>query len=106
MGNRSFDEVRSEFLPLFNAVVYCYDMSNPASFENLETWRREVEPQVKKECLTVVCGLKSDQIKGSKPVSESKVNSFIKTKNSKIYEVSAKTGAGVKKFVDDMLSLT
>ena len=102
MGNRSFDELRSEFLPQMNAVIYCYDVNNPASFDNLEVWRKETEPQVKKESLTVLCGLKSDL---SKAVPDKKVAAFVKTKNTKVHEVSAKTANGISKLLKDLLEL-
>ena len=61
MGNRSYDEIRGEFYPLMNAVIYCYDVTSLASFESLEFWRREAETQLKKEVIVFVVGLKVDQ---------------------------------------------
>ena len=102
MGNKSFDELRSEFLPQMNAVLYCYDLSNPASFESLEMWRKETEPQVKKEALTVLCGLKADL---AKAVPDKKVAAFVKTKLTKVHEVSSKTSSGINKLLKDLLDL-
>ena len=103
MGNKSWDELRAEFLPLLHAVVFCYDVTNPASLESLDHWRREIDPIVSKKCVSFLCGCKSDS--SDKKVSESMANAWIKQKGSKHLETSAKTGNNVLKLLRELQDL-
>ena len=43
-GQSSFDLVRSQQMTNSNSVIYCFDLTNQQSFDNLSTrWKREVE---------------------------------------------------------------
>ena len=104
MGNRSYDELRGEFYPLLNAIIYCYDITSLTSFECLENWRREAEPLLKKECVVYVVGMKAD-MNSARQITDKKVQSWVKSKSTRVAEVSAKASAGTEKLLKELYDL-
>jgi len=89
------------FFELAKGIMMCFDLTNEKSFTNLSNWLKKVEKHAF-EAGMVICGLKSDAI-NLKVVSKPDIELFLRENNFQYFEISNKTGTGVKDAIEELL---
>jgi Ras-related protein Rab-6A len=98
-GKQDSIRIRTELYPEFQAIAYCFDLSNKKSFNNVESfWMKEVEKYGGSKLKPVCIGLKSDL---TKAVDFGTVSNFCKSHKMNYFEISIKDFNSVKKFFYD-----
>jgi GTPase SAR1 family protein len=78
-----------------------FDLNNPKSFSNVEDWIKECKKLKGDKMLPVLVGNKKDL---KREVSESAVENLLAKYKFNYFEISGKTGDGVKSFFYDFAS--
>ena len=94
-GKQDSIRIRTELYQEFQAIAYCFDVSNRGSFSSVENWMKEVKKYGGEKLIPVCLGLKSDL---SKSVDNGTINSFCQKNNMTYFEISTKNSGSVKKF--------
>ena len=95
-GKQDSIRIRTELYQEFQAIAYCFDVSNKTSYNNIESfWMKEVEKYGGNKLKPVCLGLKSDM---TKVVDFGTVNNFCKAHKMNYYEISIKNLDSVKRF--------
>lgn len=94
-GKTDSIRIRTELYQELQAVVYCFDLNNKGSFNNLDTWVKEVKKYGGEKLLPVCLGLKADL---SKTVDFGTVNNFCSKNKMNYFETSIKDYNSIKKF--------
>lgn len=92
-GQDSLASVTPMALRNADACFICYDITNPASYQNAETWHRKIlrhSPQAM--CIMVAC--KCD-LEDERAISNSDADIMAKSKNMMLFETSAKDDKNV-----------
>jgi GTPase SAR1 family protein len=89
--------VRMEFYQELHAIIFCFDLTNQFSFNNIEFWLKECKKNSGDKLIPVLVGLKSD-LTNKREVQKSDIDTVINKYKLNYYEVSGKTGDNVKKF--------
>eukprot|EP01138_Halocafeteria_seosinensis_P001979 gb/GECG01002027.1/.p1 GENE.gb/GECG01002027.1/~~gb/GECG01002027.1/.p1 ORF type:complete len:182 (+),score=27.95 gb/GECG01002027.1/:1-546(+) len=99
-GDPEFLEVRNEFYGDAQGVLLIFDMSNTATFENLESWLKEMEKHgLPKDCPTVVLGNMKD--KGN-AVNVGEAKRWCASLGYQFFQTSASTGENVNTAFDTL----
>ena len=91
-------KIRSEFYSENHAIVYCFDLNNSQSFNNLENWFKECKQNGGEKLLPVLLGVKSDL---KKEVTSDNINSITTKYKIQYFEVTSKFVDSVSKFYED-----
>ena len=101
-GQERFLSIGHAFYKGSDCCVLTYDVTQPATFSNVEGWKTEFEDCIgsrdgRKSIPFILLGNKVDQIQDRK-VSEEKARSWCKQNDEEIpyFETSAKDGTSVK----------
>ena len=95
-GKQDSIRIRTELYQEFQAIAYCFDISNKNSYNNIESfWMKEVEKYGGSKLKPVCLGLKADL---NKAVDFGSVSNFCKSHKMTYYEISIKDVNSVKKF--------
>ncbi len=95
-GKQDSIRIRTELYQEFQAIAYCFDVSNKASYNNIESfWMKEVEKYGGSKLKPVCLGLKSDL---TKVVDFGTISNFCKAHKMNYFEISIKDLNSVKKF--------
>ena len=86
-----------------HAIILVYDVTQEDSFENLDFWITEVNNKVENAILCLA-GNKNDVEEKDKKVPTSKGKAFAEKNNMIFYEISAKTGSGIKELFQEIAS--
>ena len=100
VGNKSFNELRADLNRDLTVALFCFDNSNPASLDGLEFWKKELDSYPKKLKQYLVC-CKSDQPRA--PAIDKTLPGWLKSKNLRLFETSAKTGAGMEALLKELV---
>lgn len=87
--------IRTELYPELYSVAYCFDLNNSASFNNLETWVKEIKKYGGERMFPVLLGLKSDL---NKVIDMNAIQNFIQKNKMNYFEISIKDSKSVGKF--------
>ena len=95
-GKQDSIRIRTELYQEFQAIAYCFDVSNKTSFNNIESfWMKEVEKYGGSKLKPVCLGLKADL---TKTVDFGTVSNMCKAHKMNYFEISIKDYNSVKKF--------
>ena len=89
-----------DFGPVRNSdgVIINFSLNNKVSFENASKWLLSIKEI--KDCPIYLFGCKSDLRKEEREVNEEEIAQFLKNKNMRYYETSAKLGINVKEGIE------
>ena len=105
-GADVFLDVRTEFYKDGQAVILCFDPSNPTSFQSLPKWLNEIkEHGAGTQLPTILVATKSDQAT-SRKVSEHEAREWAQQQGFLYSECSALTGQGVGASFDMIIART
>jgi len=76
-------------------VVICYDISDKATFSNVEHWIGQINQQGDPAVRKMLTGNKSDLDSNLRQVTSEEVENLAARYNMKFFETSAKSGDGV-----------
>lgn len=94
--------IRTELYPELYSVCYCFDLSNSSSFNNLETWVKEVKKFGGERMFPVCLGLKADL---NKVIDMNAIQNFIQKNKMNYFEISIKECKSVTKFFKEFGSV-
>ncbi len=94
-GQEKFRTLTRQYYREANAVILVFDLTNKSTFNDIITWILDVKEHGPKDCLLVLVGNKID-LKSQREVSFSEAVQFAKSYSMDYFEVSAKTGYGIK----------
>jgi small GTP-binding protein len=95
-GKQDSIRIRTELYQEFQAIAYCFDLSNKTSYNNIESfWMKEVDKYGGSKLKPVCLGLKSDL---TKVVDFGTVSNFCKAHKMNYFEISIKDVSSVKRF--------
>ena len=102
-GQERFQNIIKHYYKGANGIILTYDISNRSSFEKLEFWLKDLEENGDIINLYIcLVGNKNDK-EDQRQVSLEEADKYAKEKNLPFFEVSAKTGKGIKKLFDNMI---
>ena len=103
-GQERFHAISSNYLKNANGILLVYAVNSRASFSLLEDWMKEVKNHANQNFSIIILGNKCDV--EDREVTLEEAENFAKKINSKVYEVSAKTGCNVAEAFDEIARLT
>ena len=103
-GQERFHAISSNYLKNANGILLVYAVNSRASFSLLEDWMKEVKNHANQNFSIIILGNKCDV--EDREVTLEEAENFAKKINSKVYEVSAKTGWNVAEAFDEIARLT
>jgi Ras-related protein Rab-5C len=78
-----------------NAALVVFDITQEASLERAKSWIKELQRQASEDIVIALAGNKVD-LESERKVSKESAQAFANEENLLFFEVSAKTGEGVK----------
>lgn len=103
-GQERFHAISSNYLKNANGILLVYAVNSRASFSLLEDWMKEVKNHSNQNFSIIILGNKCDV--EDREVTLEEGENFAKKINSKVYEVSAKTGYNVAEAFDEIARMT
>ena len=103
-GQERFHAISSNYLKNANGILLVYAVNSRASFSLLEDWMKEVKNHANQNFSIIILGNKCDV--EDREVTLEEAENFAKKINSKVYEVSAKTGYNVAEAFDEIARMT
>ena len=103
-GQERFHAISSNYLKNANGILLVYAVNSRASFSLLEDWMKEVKNHANQNFSIIILGNKCDV--EDREVTLEDGENFAKKINSKVYEVSAKTGYNVAEAFDEIARMT
>jgi small GTP-binding protein len=100
-GRNDTCRIRAEFYEELHAIVYVFDLNSLKSFSNVEDWIKECKKLKGDKMLPVLVGNKKDL---KREVSATAIDNLASKYKFNYFEVSAKTGDGIKNFFYDFAS--
>ena len=103
-GQERFHAISSNYLKNANGILLVYAVNSRASFSLLEDWMKEVKNHANQNFSIIILGNKCDV--EDREVTLEDGENFAKKINSKVYDVSAKTGYNVAEAFDEIARMT
>ena len=95
-GQEKFKSLIPSYIKDSQAIVICYDITNPDSFESLDKWIEDARAlRDVDQALVVIAGNKAD-LEDRREVSQEQAELFAKEKGLPLFEVSAMNGDNIK----------
>ena len=103
-GQERFQNIIKHYYRGANGVLLTYDITNRSSFEKLDFWLQDLKENSDdiEDLYICLIGNKID-IEDKREVMSEEANKYAKDNNMPYFEVSAKTGEGIKKLFDDVI---
>uniref|UniRef100_A0A6B2LL81 Uncharacterized protein n=1 Tax=Arcella intermedia TaxID=1963864 RepID=A0A6B2LL81_9EUKA len=102
-GQERFRTITSSYYRGASAILLVYDISDSASFSEIEYWNQEVTRYAAENVLRVLVGNKCD-LESYRQVATSVAQDFASSMNISFMETSAKTGQNVNQLFNDLAS--
>ena len=93
-GQVHFSQIRGMYYKDAKGVILVYDVNNPASFNNLDMWVKELEENIGRRVPVLLIGNKIDL---ERKVPREDAEAFANKHDYLFFEVSAKTGEEIEK---------
>ena len=99
-GQERFQNIIKNYYRGANGILLAYDITKHSSFEKLDFWYKDLKENSDKieDLFIRLVGNKIDK-EESREVSIEEANKYAKDKNLPYFEVSAKTGKGIKNYL-------
>lgn len=92
-GNPSFAILRQYYMHGANGAVICFDLGNPASFESVDTWLKDVI-RIKPDRIPII--LVGTKVDAPQKVDEDVIQAFAKEKGLPFIKTSSKEGENIR----------
>ena len=100
-GQEKFRTITRQYYQNSNAVILVFDLTTKSSFDDVLSWINDIKEFGPKDCLIIIVGNKLD-LYNQRCISFEQSVDLAKKLDMDYFEVSAKTGQGVK-FMFDIL---
>ena len=103
-GQERFQNIIKHYYRGANGVLLTFDISNRSSFEKLNFWLNDLKENSDNidELFICLIGNKLDK-EDKREVSKEEANKYARENNMPYFEVSAKTGQGIKILFDEVI---
>ena len=103
-GQERFQNIIKHYYRGANGVLLTFDISNKSSFEKLNFWLKDLKENSDNidELFICLIGNKLDK-EDKREVSKEEANKYARENNMPYFEVSAKTGQGIKNLFDEVI---
>lgn len=102
-GHTEYLDVRNELYSNVDGVFLVYDITNQASFDNLDIWMKELTKYAGPVSDICLVANKVDQ-KAKRSISSNEGKKWANQHNIQYYETACSTGEGVEKMFVDLLT--
>lgn len=90
VGQERFRSIGHSYIKTADIVLLCFDTTNKKSFDNLNGWLADIKKLGKDHIITMIVGLKIDQIR-DRIITCEDGEKYARSKKLKYREISAKT---------------
>lgn len=94
-GQDRFRAIAAAYYRGAHGALIVYDITNPLSFQNLDSWFREIENQGEQNCINVIVGNKLDLAETHRKVSTEEGRLYAEKHNIRFVETSAADSTNV-----------
>ena len=101
-GQDKFRHLLNLFFKNVDCVIIGYDINNKNNFKEAKNYWYPIAKQIEGCKLIYLIANKID-LNEKKEVSREEANEFAKSENLRFFEISCKTGEGIKEFLDDLI---
>ena len=102
-GNERFRSVMVKNIKYSDGCIIVFDVTSRQSFENASIWLDSVKENYP-NFMVILFGNKVDIDKSHWEVTNEEINKFMKEKNLKYFEVSAKNNIGIKEGIEYIIN--
>lgn len=102
-GQERFRNITRAYYRGSMGMLLVYDITNRASFENMNRWIREIKSNTSDNVEIIIIGNKND-LETERKVNFNEGQQFADSYNLNFYETSAKTGENVEKAFEKLVS--
>jgi small GTP-binding protein len=100
-GQEKYQNIVKQYYNGANGVLLIYDISNKKSFERIDFWYKDLKKSVNSDEIVVfLVGNKID-LNDKRVVDKEEAEKYSQENNMAYFEVSAKTGEGIKELFDE-----
>jgi len=101
-GQEKFQNIVKQYYNGANGILLIFDITNKKSFEKINFWYNDLINKIKKEEIVIyLVGNKVD-LEENRQITIEEAEKYANDKNIPYFEVSAKSGDGIKKLFDDI----
>ena len=101
-GQEKFQNIVKQYYNGANGVLLIYDITNEKSFRKVDFWYKDLKESVNLDVMhTCLVGNKID-LKDNRKIEKEVAQKYADENNLPYYEVSAKSGEGIKKMFEDV----
>jgi len=100
-GQERYRAITSSYYKGSHGCFIVYDITNEASFENVEKWYEHVQKEAGKDISIILVGNKCD-LENERKVSKEKGQDKAKNLNCAFFETSALSGINIAEIFDDL----
>ena len=103
-GQEKFQNIVKQYYNGANGVLLIFDITNKKSFDKINFWYQDLKQSVNiDELFVCLVGNKVD-LEEMRVISKEEAEEYAKENNMQYFEVSAKTGEGIKELFDEATS--
>ena len=105
-GQERFQNIVKTYYIGSNGVLLIYDITNRKSFEKIDFWYNDLfyNTNIKIDELIIYLVANKMDLDKKREISKEEGEKYSKNKNIRYFEVSAKTGEGIKKLFDEIIN--
>ena len=101
-GQEKFQNIVKQYYIGANGILLIFDITNKKSFDKIDFWYNDLINRIKKdEIIIYLVGNKVD-LEENRQITIEEAEKYANDKNIPYFEVSAKSGDGIKKLFDDI----
>jgi Ras-related protein Rab-24 len=96
-GQERFDSMTRFYYRSARAAIICYDVNNKNTFKKAKFWVHELQGN-ERSCKMYLVGTKIDL--DQRDVEDQEIRAYAQKVNARLFEVSSKTGQGIREVFD------
>ena len=102
-GEERFKNITKNYFRGANGIIFVYSLAKFETFTKLKNWIEDAKENVSPDTQMLIAGNKVD-LEEDREVSKEMIEDFLKQCNLKHFEISAKTGDGLKEVFDYLIN--
>ena len=104
-GQERYISIVTNFIKNKGCILLCFSLASLTSFEECKKYSTMINEMKDPSSIVILVGTFKDMKNSCKNINESDIDEFAKENNYKYYEVSAKTGEGIKELFESTLKI-
>ena len=102
-GQERYNAITTNFLRYGNCIFLCFSLASKQSFDECKLYVNKIKEYGKKDAIVYLVGTFLDMKENCLTINYDDIKEFAKENNYKYYEVSSKTGEGIKQLFDSSM---